>query len=263
MFTRFYTSLVSLCLLLIWLGWFGSADIRWRLFVTGTLMGSLAAVLWIDTLAKCGLRSLSTVWTMAKVFGRSRRGTTLTGLVVFCLLFWLSPFATNPSPYRIHMSTTLVLTVAFLWLQPPFALMLGASDRSTGRALGSASSALYPYRIVALLDCRRTGPIGGGFSLLTDVLRTESDYDWRDVVDSLADRVPLLILDARTNSPIVSSEVSMIYSKPERLSRTIFVVGLGGEAPALFANDLAVDSPGIRTIQEDEIALVLKETYGH
>jgi len=258
-FSRAYVGLASVLAIAVWLGWIGAMTNRDKVFLTGSLMGGLAPVLWVDTLLKCGLRSLGAVPMMLRVFGRSRRGATLTGVVVMCLLFWLSPFATNPSPYRIHMSVLLVLVVALLWLQPPYCLMLGESSRVTGKAIGHVSCGVYPLRVVALLDLRRTGYVVGSFSFLTDSLRTESDQDWRSVVDSVADWVRLIVLDARTDSPIVVSEVGILVSRPDRLRRAFFIVGTHGEAPALAAHMLAADSPGIRSLREEEIETVLKK----
>lgn len=259
MFSRAYIGLSSVVAIAVWLGWVGVMTTRDKVFLTGSLMGGLAPVLWVDTLLKCGLRSLGAVPMMLRVFGRSSRGATLTGVVVICLLFWLSPFATNPSPYRIHMSVFLVLVVAFLWLQPPYCLMLGESSHWTGRALGHVSCSVYPLRVVALLDLHRTGYVVGSFSFLTDSLRTESDQDWRNVVDSVADWVRLIVLDARTDSPIVVSEVGMLLSRPDRLRRAFFIVGAHGESPALAAHKLSADSPGIRSLREEEIKTVLKK----
>jgi hypothetical protein len=140
--------------------------------------------------------------------------------------------------------------------------MLGESSSSTGKALGHVSCGVYPLRVVALLDLRRTGYVVGSFSFLTDSLRTESDQDWRNVVDSVADWVRLIVLDARTDSPIVVSEVGILVSRPDRLRRAFFVVGPDGEAPALAAHNLAADSPGIRSMQEEEIETVLKKVAG-
>jgi hypothetical protein len=109
-----------------------------------------------------------------------------------------------------------------------------------------------------MLDHRRTGYVSGGFSTFTDNLRIESDRLWRSFVDELADYVPLIVLDARTDNPIVVLEVKIILSKPERLHRTLFVVGPQGEAAALLANDRMSDSPGIHSAREEEITTVLK-----
>lgn len=251
MFSRVYSPLVLLLLALMWLGTLGEFEVGKKAFLTGILLGGIAPMMWLDMFLKGGVRSLYAVPMMIRFFGRSRRSSTLMGIMVFCLLFWLSPFAANPSPYRIHMSVTLVLTVALLWLQPPFALILGASSPSTGKVLGTVSSELFPLRVVGLL--RGTGYFAGAFSVLTDNLRTESDRDWREVVEQLSDSVALIVLDTRTESPIVAEEVQRIVFNPNRLGRTLFVVGPEGEAPALQANGLSIHSPGVKTVREEEI----------
>jgi hypothetical protein len=151
------------------------------------------------------------------------------------------------------------MAIALLWLQPPCVLVLGASSRQTGRALALVSSASFPFRVVALLDHRRTGYVVGTFSPLTDNLRTESDHHWRSTVDGLADHVPLIVLDARTDTPIVVSEVKQIMERPGRRDRTIFVIGFDGQAPALEVHGVSPRAPDVRTLQEDELELAVKE----
>jgi hypothetical protein len=258
MWSRLYILMCCVYLAAVWLGGYGSIGQREKIVQSGMLLGGLAPVMWLDTVTRWGLRSLRTAPLMATVFLRSKRGSTLTGVAVVCLCVWLSPFATQPSPYRYHMSVTLILTLIFLWLQPPCVLVLGASSPPTGRALALVSSALFPFRVVALLDHRKTGYILGSFSPLTDNLRTESDSHWRTTVDHLADHVPLIVLDARTDTPIVVSEVRQILGQPSRLHRTAFIVGAEGEAPALRAHGLSHESAVIRAVREEEIGRALK-----
>lgn len=259
MLSRLYILVSLATLAAVWLGGWGSLGHRERLVLSGVLLGGLTPLLWLDTMSRLGLRCLRSIPMMASIFLRSKRGSTLTGVTVFCLCFWLSPFAREPSPYRYHMSTTLVLAIALLWLQPPCVLVLGASNRQTGRALASVSRASIPFRVVALLDHRRTGYVVGAFSPLTDNLRTESDHHWRSTVDALADYVPLIVLDARTDTPIVVFEVKQIMERPWRRDRTIFVIGPDGQAPALEAHGVSTNAPDVRTIQEHEIELAVKE----
>ncbi len=258
MFSQLYIFFYVLYMAVVWLGEYNSLGQHERVFLSGALSCGIIPAMWFDTLRHFGLRSLRSVPMMSKVFLRSKRGGTLTGLVVLCLGFWLSPFATYPSPYRYHMSATLVLTIIFLWLQPPCVLMLGASNRTTCQALQSVSLALFPFRVVALLDQRRTRYFVGSFSPFTDNLRTESDHHWRTTVDRLVDCVPLIILDARTDTPIVVSEVKLIIDKPERLKNTIFVIGSEGQAPALQAHGVTANSPGVQVVQDEGIKGALK-----
>lgn len=262
MCSRLYIFASLLYLAAIWLGGYGSLPQSKKLVFSGMVLGGLAPIMWLDTVVRWGPRCLRTLPMMGKAFLRSKRGSTLTGLLVISLCFLLSPFAAEPSPYRYHMSATLILTIVFLAFQPPCALMLGASSQLTGRALARVSSVLFPFRVVALLDHRKTGYILGSFSLFTDNLRTESDHHWRSTVDRLADHVPLIVLDARADSPIVISEVKQMLDRPARLNHTIFIVGSDGEAPALQYHGLDHASPAIQTIREEEIERKLKEWLG-
>lgn len=170
------------------------------------------------------------------------------------LMFWWSPLAQTPEIGREIMSISTVLVVALLWLQPPHAIVLGESSRATGRILGVVSSCYLPLRVVALLDRQRTGSFVGSFSWLTDDLRTESDHDWLEVVESMEDVVSVIVLDARTESPVVIEEVKRILSSADRLKRTIFIISDEGEAPALRANGINCTDPGpeFKLVTEDE-----------
>lgn len=215
--------------------------------------------MWVDTLIYSGWRSIRTIPKMTSIFLKSKRGATLSAIAILSLLFWLSPVAINPSPYRYEMSIILVFSIFLLWHQPPSVLFLGESSRQTGVVLGKFSSSVLPLRVVALLDHRRTGYLVGGFSILTDNLRTQSDYHWRQTVDDLADLLPTIILDARTDKEIVVKEVAMIYGNKNRLSRTYFISDINGNAPALAANGLSILSEGVRSIKPEEILDVVKE----
>ncbi len=254
MLSHFYPFAWIFMTLALWKGWIGKLSQHEKLVYSAMLLSGIVLALWVDTLIKCGFRSIRTVPMMIRVFGRARRGGTLMGIVVLSLLFWLSPFATDPSPYRFHMSASLVISVLLLWLQPPFALALGESNRFTGHVLKTVSLKVFPFRVVALLDPKGTGYYLGSFSALTDNLRTASDRDWEMVVEQLADVVQLIILDARTDSSLVRQEVGRLKDRPDLLSRTLFIVGPNGEAPALHAHALTRQSPGINTAREEEMS---------
>jgi len=239
--------------------WSGSADAGFRLFASGLLLAGVVPCLWFDTLRKSGLRALAAVPAMAGIFVRARRAGFLTGLVVVCLGVWLSPFAAEPSPYRYAMSATLVATVLLLALQPPYLLLLGASSPETGRSLAVVSTALNPLRVVGLLDQGRIGYVVGAFSPFTDNLRTVSDADWRGVVETLIDLVPVIVVDARTDRPVVVEEVGRLLARPDRLRKALFVTDPDGGAPALAAHGLTGRSPGLRVATEADLAARLAE----
>jgi hypothetical protein len=219
---------------------------------SGLIADGVVPLMWLDTLIAIGGRSLCTVPMMARLLFASARGRLLTKICLASALL----IAFSSSPYRGQMGVTLVVTGALLWLQPPFALMLGESSEATGRVVQELASA-FPLRIVSLLDQRRMSlPVGGRPSWLTDNLRTSSYWEWRAIVDEVADLVPLVVLDARTESPLVADEVGEILRRPDRLRRTIFVVD-STTAPALVTNGVAEGFHDLRMVREDEVRSAL------
>jgi hypothetical protein len=270
-----FNGLVTLLLIgSIWLkpDWWVHADatpasahgIQEQLFLSGMLLASMPPLMWLETIFWVGWGCLRSVPMMADIFLRCWRGWVLLAVVAFCLWFWwLAPSAsTDPSPYRIEMSVALIVTIALLWLQPPFVLVLGVSAGRTGRVLGNVSAAMYPFRVVALLDTTLSGTTGGvgAFSPLTDNLRTVSPDRWRSVVDSLADLVSIIVIDARTESELVVYEVGEMLRRPDRLRRTVFVVGSNGEAAALEAHNRTAASPDLWTATESRVRAALKSS---
>lgn len=245
MLSRLYAALVPL---LIIGRWWSSTDSRQTIFVSGLIIGGVVPLMWLDTLVTSGLRALGGVPVMARLLFASVRGKLLMQICVGSVLF----ITLTSSPYRVQMSVALTVTGLLLWLQPPFALLLGESSETTGRLLRELSSAAFPLRIVGLLDQRRLGYFVGSFSWLSDNLRTTSYWEWRAIVDELADLVPLVVLDARTISPLVADEVGEILGRPDRLRRTVFVVNTA-PAPALVAHGVTEASKDVRTVREGEL----------
>lgn len=232
-----------------------------RKMVLGTLLlTGLPFIMWIDTLAQGGIRLLKTLPTMIGIFLRCRRGRQLLAMVVFCIALWHWPFAKDLSPLRWHMTISLVLVVGLLWLQPPYVLMLGASSEATGKTLSRLSNAAFPFRIVALLDTQRTGHYRSSFSWITDDLRTVNEHDWRTLVDRLVDVLPVIVLDARTDRPVVVQEAESLLHRPERLRRSTFVITEDGKAPALTMNGVHPAFAGLRIVRSEQIEALM--TFG-
>jgi len=229
-----------------------------KLVLATMLVTGVPLMMWIDTLAHAGLRALQTVPTMASVFLRCRRGRILLAVVVLCVCIWHSPFAKELPPLRWEMTISLTVSVVLLWLQPPFVLMLGASSAETGAVLGALSHAAFPFRIVALLDPSRIRSHFTPFSWWTDDLRTSSDRDWRGLVDHLIERIPLILLDARTERKAVVYEAEQLLEHPERLQRSTFVVAENGDAPALMLNGVPPSFPGLRVLEPDQVEKVFE-----
>jgi hypothetical protein len=228
-----------------------------KVFLSGFILGGLPFAMWIDTIVYGGVAVLRSVPLMALIFPCCRRGRTLVTILVFCLCFWHSPYAKEPSPYKWEMTYSLVAAVLLLWLQPPYVLMLGASSEQTGSALERLSTAVFPFRVVALFDQSGTGRFRGSFSMLTDNLRTVHEHDWRPIVDHLNDLIPLIVLDARTDRPVVVYEAGEVLRVPSRLRRAVFIIGDDGAAPALAAHGRPSFSHGIVTTREKDIPAML------
>lgn len=225
----------------------------------GVLTTGIPVVMWIDTLLHADITIRRFIPAMATIFFRSRRGRTLTLMVICSVANWYWPFRSEPLPYRREMTATVLIAVFLLWLQPPYALVLAASSRETGKLLKSFSVAAHPFRVVGLLDRQKLGFLPrylwvmGAYSLFTDDLRVVDSHDWRRVVDRLMDLVPLIVLDARSDSAVVAYEAGEILRDPRRLERAVFVVRDDGSAPALAAHGKTRESPGIESIRIKEI----------
>ncbi len=263
MISRWYRVVVAVTLGAIWIGGSGAFGASERLILSGFVIAGLVPIMWVDTVIRSGVGCFRSVPMMARVFLRSKRGATLTGIAVVFVAYILSPYRAQPYPYRYQMSVVLISTTLLLWLQPPCVLVLGASSQQTGRALALISAISFPFRVVALLDHRKTGYLLGAFSPLTDSLRTESDSHWRTTVDGLADHVPLIVLDARADTPLVVAEVKIIMESAGRRDRTIFVCGADGRAPALEAHNVPPHSPKVQVVQEDALQVAIKNAVLH
>ncbi len=246
----------------MWSGWsaweiipgYAGMDFSRKLTIGALLLTGIPLMMWADTIAQGGLRTLRGVPLMAIIFLKCRRGWFLLGTLVFCVGFWYSPLQKEPQPLRWEMSVSLVISMALLWLQPPFALMLGESSALTGNALGKVANALHPFRVVALLDQSRTPmPFLKTYSWLTDDLRTRNENDWRWIVDGLIYIVPLIVLDARSEREVVIYETTRILDAPSRLQRTVFLILPDNRAPALWLNGVEHLLPQLKSLKESEI----------
>ena len=152
MFSRIYILVFFLLLYSLWFGKGAEYDLSSKLVLSGVYMGYMVPMMWIDTILMMGLRTLRSIPVYVKLFFRSKRGATLTGIIVLLLTFLWSPFAETPSPHRTTMSISVVTAVIFLWIQPAYFLFLGESNPPSGMALQKISASFFPRRTVAMLD---------------------------------------------------------------------------------------------------------------
>ena len=259
MFSRLYVLVSSVFIASIWFDWqwwevgLDHESFR-KLRLSLLLISGLLPAMWLDTILKCGWQSLGVLPKMAMIFARCRRTRVLFGFLILMLIAWLNPFFQMSILRRSENIFVVVIAMGLLCLQPPYALLLGESNAVTGRVLRKVGLQLYPLRVVALLDSSRTGSSLGSFSVLTDDLRTTSEREWKMLVERLADIVQLIILDARTDSPLVVEEIRLLKCRQERLSRTLVVVGPKGQLSSGVAQSLSRQSTSVRTVCEEELA---------
>lgn len=258
MFSRLYILTSLVFVVSIWFDWqwwevgLDHESFR-KLRLSILLVVGLLPAMWLDTIVKCGWRSLRVLPRMAMIFSRCRRTRILLVFLVLNLVNWLNPLFQMSIFQRIENIIVVAFAIGLLCLQPPYALLLGESNTVTGRVLKTVGLELYPLRVVALLDNSRTGSSLGSFSVFTDDLRTASDQEWKMLVEQLADIVQLIVLDARTDSPLVLEEVGLLECRPERLSRTLVIAGPKGESPSGFTQSLSSRSISMRTVCEEEL----------
>ena len=236
--------------------WFGSsANQSAKLVWTGMSFGFFVWAMWIDTILYLGIRSIRSVPRMAFLFGKSKKGSTLLAITGLCIVFWWSPFAVEPSPYRLEMTVSLVSSIILLWFQPPAVLILGVSSQKTANLVRRISVAIHPLRIIALFNTTSTGRFMGTFSVFTDNMRTDSDREWQRVVELILDVVPIVVLDTRIESSAIIYEVKRVMGNNQYRKKTLFIVSSDNKAPALESSGYSVKSkPSLNIVTKDELA---------
>jgi len=240
MITKIYTVILVVSLLYMWIN--SPVDQGTKIVLSGISFGVFVWTMWLDTLFSLGIRSICSVPKLALIFGKSKKGSTLLAIAGLSIVFWWSPFAVEPSPYRLEMTICLISSIILLWLQPPAVLILGVSSQETANLVSQISKTIHPLRIVGLFDTKRTGRLMGTFSLFTDNMRTESDREWEKVVELILYVVPLVVIDTRTISPPVIREVKRVMGNNQYRKKSLFVVGSDNKAPALEASGYTVKS---------------------
>lgn len=259
MFTRFYRLFLVIALAWLWLGGGRQYETDTKVFWSGSLIGGFVLAMWLDSLRMMGFRHLRMVPLLGRIFFFSKRGAILSAMIVLPLLYFWSPLTINSSPFQLQMSIAIVLVIVLLWTQPVCLLLLAESSQKTGRVLEQISSHLLPLRVVAMIDQDRTGCSLGGFSWFTDNPRTESEHEWRELVDQLSELVPNIVLDARTDNPVIIYEAKEILTHPERVTKAIFIVEDDGSALALEPHKDIISLQEINTITESMLNSTLNK----
>jgi len=170
-------------------------------------------------------------WTLATSRGRLLVYSTTIAVVAAGFLL------VSPAPKQISIPLAAVgvllmgqnLAGALL---PPTVLLLGSSNWETIRLLGRLHRGLYPYRVVCLLEPEacQSGRINSLYNshFWASNLRQLNTDQWRDVVFSIMDTVPYLVVDTRTWTDFVEEEVQRILQS-DMSKQTVFVDDSNGE----------------------------------
>lgn len=146
-----------------------------------------------------------------------------------------------PTPFAIVISSLVLAPIINLTI-PPAVLLLGSSSAGTARLMEEIDQAIYPLRVVALID-----PQGAHWTVRLNVafdnLRTKRQDRWRSVVHPLMDSSLLVVVDARVASPAVVEECIRVARSPERACRSLFVQGENQERPAIDAISFEYPEP--------------------
>ncbi len=145
---------------------------------------------------------------------------------------------------------------------PPAVLLLGKSRPEAIDLRGRLEQGVYPYRIVALFDNSDISPSASQFRrnlLEWDNLRVIKGGQWRSVVHSLMDKVPIVVIDTRIASPAVNEETERILSSPALVQKTVFLVGSNGESQVITAVGAASRISELRTVQKEQLISLLKQ----
>ena len=122
-----------------------------------------------------------------------------------------------------------LIVVVVRVLRPPAVLFL-ASSSHTSRRLFHEIRRVAAYRVVTLLEPDTDGL--GRLTYYTNGLRTRDPERWRDVVERLAEIVPVIVMDARASTPSVTYEAQFLLTSGLH-RRSLFVAEPDGSLPAL------------------------------
>jgi hypothetical protein len=170
---------------------------------------------------------------------------------------------------KIDLPLSWILAVALFQLHiwayqaiPPAVLLLGTSRPETVNLRERLERGLHPYRIIVLLDSSVINsathtPFQRNL-LAWDNFRTTLKHDWLSVVLPLMDIAPMIVVDTRVASPCVIEEIRHTLNT-QLITKTIFLTGINGQAPALDSVGEIPSTLRPELSQEDQIISKLKE----
>jgi len=181
---------------------------------------------------------------------RSRGAWRLVLAVVFgalSLIIYFNNFGFefSPTPWTAATATTCLLVLSRFAL-PPAVLVLTGSNTQGFSLLNKVHRAIWPLRVVALLDYSTWAGYG------QDNLRTNSPHVWRSIVHQLIDIAPIIIVDTRAQSASVEDE-SFVMLAPERVGKAAFISELDGNCPTLSKHGIRPRDHALPAYTEHEL----------
>lgn len=189
-----------------------------------------------------GVQTLKYTWAgYNKKYLRSALGGVVMLLGLLGLFGWQLPITMGIVISSLVLSAVIGLSI------PPAVLLLGSSKSATALLWDELEKALYPLRVVALID-----PQDAHWTVQRNIafdnLRTKKQNHWRSIVHPLMDLSLLVVVDARVASPAVVEECIRVMQSPDRARRAIFVQADNHDRPAIDA--ISFDYPQPQGIDE-------------
>lgn len=195
------------------------------LFCILLIVVSVFPWIWLDSLRIGGLHVFKSLLRALRLQLNAKR-IRLTALVMLssvAVTAWFCITAPKlPNPYFVHINLTILAGAFLAAFRPPIAIALMPSLSESADYLHVVSKSLIPFRTVALVDGGRVGSVPSFGK--DDNLRTSAHIDWRAMVRRLMDSVPIIAVDARIPSDVVSEEIDWILESARRRDRTVMIV---------------------------------------
>ncbi|QDT36533.1 hypothetical protein [Stratiformator vulcanicus] len=224
---------------------------------------AIAMYSWVPMIRCYGWKFLPVVPTMWRIHGRSKRAsapgrkrTSFAREIVQYLSVALIGFYFGGVGTLIGGSfAALAVARALFAGRVPIVLLLGTSSDSLFRLQRGLISLLHGGIVATLLNVNAASD--GNFRYAGHVFRTFDDDDqtWKDSVRKIADCVALVVLDTRTESPIVEFESR--WMAEEFSDKTLFIMGDNGETPAL--SDVTTSLPWVTYVPAVTVAALALE----
>jgi len=220
--------------------------------------------LWFVTIHLYGRITWGHALQMLRFVAKSPHAHHLYGPLVPLLVaggFYFLKGIVFPSSFILSMVLFQIQTYVYQ-STPPAVLLLGKSRLESISLRESLERGVLPYRIVALFDSSDISPSASGFQrnlLEWDDLRVVRGNQWRSIVHSLMDTVPIVVIDTRIASAAVNEETERILSSPALIQRAVFIVGPNGESQVLTAVGAVSRVSELQTVQEEQLVPFLKQ----